>query len=85
MLKIDKPFIDEFLGNDEILDEHISPCKTWRIYTTVKKSVAVATPLMKDCFEESFNSFKKFAKSFGFKTPLLYKRGKYTIWVNEKN
>ena len=49
MLKVDKKFIDEFLGAEgELKDNYCSPCKTYRFYSRENKMLIVRTPIMYD-------------------------------------
>ena len=81
MLKVDKKFIDEFLGVDgELKTDFASPCKTYRIYSKGNKSLMVMTPLMHDFDFEKLMRTYKLAK---IEPPTLehYRRGKYSLTV----
>ena len=85
MLKVDKKFIDEFVGVDgELKTDFASPCKTYRIYSKGNKSLMVLTPLLHDIDFEKLMRAYKFAN---VEPPTLerYNRGKYLLTVFTHN
>ena len=83
MLKIDKKFIDEFLGVEgELKDNYCSPCKTYRLYSRGNKMLIVRTPLMHD-FDVFAALDHPLCKGIDAKMPEVeeHRRGKYLLTV----
>lgn len=78
MLKVDKPFIREFLGVDEVNIEVISRCKTHRLYSAGDKTIVVSTPLIESEVGNILGITQKFSPYK--QTITKHKRGKYSIY-----
>lgn len=81
MLKVDKKFVNEFLGEDnELTTDYVSPCKTWRMYSNNSRLIVVRTPLLHDF---NFDEIIEVHKKFNLKVPTVehHNRGKYLVSV----